>query len=308
VNGTSDSQNVKKKGTAQNQSTASSEEVEKKLLELTKDRELVNKLLALGEPFKSACRVLKYNITPGNGSNPILAFVLQDYVKDNLLNTGILNANTFKAIYNAVAKKLVADSEFFTVNSYNIIYCKDLYKKTTVDIEKYLILQSQILKVSASKYTANEQEFNRKVFIKIPSIKEADAAEYAKLARSAEVKGIATNNATAILNSLDLAEKIRKSTKKIAHSSENQDIIVNKLNTSEELVAAILSLSLSTDSAKAKEAVSNNILAKVNSGKIIAALNKIVSDEVLPKGQLQASDADSLADKILTKLQKLQYK
>ena len=106
---------------------ADNKTVEKQLIQLTNDLTFAKKLLALGEPFEKACKVLGYNITNENGGNPLLAFVIK---QKHLVDSGAINANTFKALYNAVAKHLVADSEFFKPNDYNIIYCKNLYKKT----------------------------------------------------------------------------------------------------------------------------------------------------------------------------------
>ena len=146
------------------------DEVEQKLLDITKDPALVKKLLDLGEPFKTACKKLGYKVKQENGSNPILAFVLQSYVQERLITPGLLNRNTFKAIYNAVAKNLVADSEFFSTNNYNIIYCQDLYRKTASEMESYLKEQSQILTTSASSYSSKVQTANKKAFIHISGL------------------------------------------------------------------------------------------------------------------------------------------
>lgn len=124
-------------------------------------------LLSLGDPLKKAIKVLKFN----RKVNPILGFISNKYVIDKLIKTQLLDENTFKAIYSAVSKRLVAQSEFMTSNDSNIIYCQDLYRRSAAEIEKYLELQSQILKPSANAYTAEDIEKNKKVFFYIKEVK-----------------------------------------------------------------------------------------------------------------------------------------
>jgi hypothetical protein len=261
-------------------------ELEQKLLALKFPEDIIKKLLAFGEPFKKACRVLGFEIKPKKGSNPILAFIHQNWVQANLISTNLLNVNTFKAIYNAVAKRLVADSEFFKVNGYNIIYCPDLYKKPAKEIEEYLKAQSNILKSSAVEYDEKIQLKNRQVFLrktsknKIPKVLNAE------------------------LNSLNTIKQLgNSSTENNTIHRDQQELadIVKKLSTISEKFAAILSLSTSTKSTKAKSALSNTRL-EVSGQELANAFIKLSSENILPKGQLQADDADALVDMILATL------
>jgi hypothetical protein len=145
------------------------------------DPDCAKQLMLMGEPLRKALKVLGFD----KRVNPILGFISIKYVQEKLIKTKLLNVNTFKAIYNAVAKKLVADSEFLKANDYNIIYCQDLYKKPLTDIEKYLKAQSTILKTSLDTYTADRQLFNKKVFVYIPKVKELDPEKRAKLIKKA---------------------------------------------------------------------------------------------------------------------------
>ena len=103
-------------------------------------------------------------------------------MQQELIKPGLLNINTFKAIYNAVAKNLVADSEFFaeSKSNYNIIYCKDLYSKPAVEMEEYLKLQSEILSPDARSYTARDVIKNKKIFLYIDTIDELNIKKRAE--------------------------------------------------------------------------------------------------------------------------------
>jgi hypothetical protein len=288
---------------------ANANEVETKLLELTDDATLVKKLLALGEPFKRACKVLGYSTEPNNGGNPILAFVLQEYVIINLIKPGLLNANTFKAIYNAVAKQLVADSEFFAQNSYNIIYCKNLYKKSPKEIEEYLTLQKSILKPSAEVYSANDQLDNRKTFLYIKGINNSIGEEELNIIKRANaIKKLPDARKIpsvfkADLNSIELARQIHEGSNDytIRRNADELDKIVEKLPDLASKFAAILLLC--TKSAEAKGALGHSKFRELNQRQIANAFIKLSSANVLPRGQLQKEDASLLVGKILATLE-----
>lgn len=296
--------------------TTKDSEIEKKLNELTenKDKAYVKKLMAFGEPLKKVCVAFGYDIHPGNGGNPLLAFVLQDYIKP-LVNNGALNVNTFKAFYNAVAKHLVADSEFFTVNSYNIIYCRDLYNKSPKEIQDYLILQSKILKPDAKQYTAENQISNRKVFLHIDGITRSNGEEELNIVKRAKSINASENKnkiikdvRTAKLNTIELAEQIYSNNddiQPVSHITETElDKIVVELTDPALKFAAILSLSTSTKSKKAKKALlSNNPkFTALRQDQILKAFLTLSNAGILPKRQLREVEADLLVDKILATL------
>ena len=263
--------------------------------------EVIEKLKALGEPFKNALRVLGFKIVLENGSNPILAFVRQEYVQTELLLTGLLNTLTFKAIYNAVAKNLVADSEFFNKNNYNIIYCKDLYTKSAAEMEKYLTLQSEILKGGTTSYSADIQVKNRKVFLQIETGEITKIASIEKRADKIKTDpNLAVPEASnAKLNSLALAALIAGKAKvpTTSMNKDTQDKLVKKLTHDSDKYAAILALSMNTDSAKAKEAL--NKFGTVRADDVLKAFMRLITNNVIPKGQLNKTDADDLVTKIL---------
>lgn len=292
--------------------------IEKKLNDLTenKDPAFIKKLMAFGEPFKKICVAFGYDIHPGNGGNPILAFVLQDYIKP-LIKNGALNVNTFKALYNAVAKHLMADSEFFVRNSYNIIYCKDLYTKSPKEIEEYLILQRKILSPSAKQYSVEDQIRNRKVFLYINGITRNNGEEELNIIKRAKSINAIENKdkilkdvSNAKLNSIKLAEQIYTNADEdsqpiVSHiANEELDKIVAELTDPAQKFAAILSLSTSTKSKKAKKALlSNNPkFIALRQDQISKAFLKLSNAGILPKRQLRETEADLLVDKILASL------
>ena len=258
-----------------------------------------DKLNLFGEPLKKAIMVLGFDPK----KNPILGFINKQLVRDELINTGKLNTTTFKAIYNAVAKRLVAYNEFIDKppEEYNIIYCPNLYDKPVEDIEKYLILQKEVL----SSNSADKQVINKKVFLNITAIQETDLEKRAEEVNNwtSELPSIKT----AILNSLTLARQIsnKKAVGTIAISANEQDDLIGKLEHKTDLYAVLLYLSLSTDSTKVKSALSNDKLQGLDGAGIVKALMNIAENKIIPKGKLNNATADALTDKILAKLAEL---
>lgn len=305
---TASKQSDKNKQSASASNSSLGSDIEAELKDQGIEPEVIAKLATLGDLFKKSLRILGFKKDdPKSEHNPILRFIKQDHVQ-KLITDGLLNANTFKGIYNAVAKNLVATSEFFNTNSYNIIYCRDLYTKSAAVMEEYLKLQSTILKVSDSAYDTSKQIFNRKVFLQIPGVTERDATKLVKIVLNTDAKKIPSVTNKTVLNSIKLATAIsgKQDIAAAPIDTSSQDAIVNKLTTSESLAAAILALSLTTDSSKANQALSSGIFANVDSSKVVAAASKIATSDILPKGQVQTADADALVDKIIAKIQQLQ--
>lgn len=269
------------------------------------ETDVVPKLLALGDPLKTA--IIKLGFIPKKvpGGNPILAFVRQRWVIEHLLKTDLLNANTFKAIFNAVAKRLVADSEFFKANSYNIIYCPDLYRKIPTDMVEYLTIQSQILEVSVDAYPENTVLKNRQVFLDVPAVKEADPTKRAK-----QIKALPSNKIPLVtkakLNSIKLAKVIAEGgTEQKFHLNNTElDKLVSKLPRKSDIVAMLLSLCSSTKSAKARKAIKSVDFTSISPDELASAFVNISSANLLQieRGHLKESDADILVDKLLAAL------
>jgi hypothetical protein len=259
--------------------------------------EVVSKLIKLGEPFKKACDILGFRT---DIKNPILAFVKQSYVQEKLLNTGLLNISTFKAIYNTVANKLVADSEFVAERAYNIIYCPDLYRKSAKEMVEYLTLQSKILSPAAGAYDGKTQLENRRIFLHIDGI---DEKEYVKNAKATKLDDNALPKVfDAKLNSIEIARRLSGSESEVSTvTKSNKELagIVEELTTTADKLAALLALSTSTSSKQAQQALNAPELPSVASEAITQAFLKLSKDNILPKGQLDAKTADTLVNLIM---------
>lgn len=261
-----------------------------------------DRLNLFGAPLKKAITVLEFDPK----KNPILGFITKPYVLQNLINTDKLNVETFKAIYNAVVKKLVAQSEFIRdykeKDEYNLIYCLALYEKPVAEIEKYLELQKSIL----GDYSADKLILNRKAFFNIDGITKSDLEERAK--DIINWANALPDVKDAKLNSLALAELI--SGKKITNTkrltTKEQTALLSKLPQKTDLYAALLYLNISTESAKVKAALKNDKFNDMESNPVvIQKLIAIAKDNIIPKGQLDNTTADAIADQILAKLTEL---
>lgn len=269
--------------------------------------DVIKKLMQLGDPFKKALKVLGYKASdPKANKNPILAFVKQTTVQDTLIKPGFLNISTFRAIYNAIAKNLVADSEFFAQNSYNLIYCKELYRKPVKEIEAYLMLQgSEILKPSASNYNSTDQLLNRKVFLEISGIEEQNITKRARLINDPNSNyTIPTMQDAVKLNSLQLARQILGQTTGLTTNGKHintteLDKVVEKLTDIASKFAAILAISTNSNSKAARQALSNPKFSELNQKQIANAFIRLSTENILPKGQLAEETANALVEKIL---------
>lgn len=97
--------------------------------------------------------------------NPILAFLVQTYVKTKLIQPGLINNDSYNTLRVAFGKRYVADSELMSKNNYNIIYCVDFWTKQASEGQQYLQLQTNVLPPKASIYTQGMQERNIRVFL-----------------------------------------------------------------------------------------------------------------------------------------------
>lgn len=257
------------------------------------DDALVKQLQSLGEPLKKVFKVLGFD----DGINPLLKFLTLDFVKKELLLTKLINVVTFKAIYNAVALKLVTDSDFLKVNDYNIIYCRDLYKQPVEDMMSFLKLQKEVLYSGAT--TARDD--NRKTFLKVDSNTDPNLASRAKFqaALSSSALPKVTDN-TAKLNSLELANAVRGSLYKTATTAQSRQQIAASISTPPEVLAALQFLAMTTKSEKAKKALLDTRLASVSVADLIKATGQVVSR--LPSAKLQTAEADELANLLLNNL------
>ena len=263
-------------------------------------------LMAIGPNLRKAIKVLGFK----KQTNPIVAFLSLNYVKNSLIQTKLLNANTFKAIYNAVANKWVVDSEFYKANNYNILYCKDLYKKSLAEMIEYIKLQKNVLDTSAEVYTAADQEKNKRVFLVLTRNTEKDInvkakkqleLAYGRLPSMLEDK--------ALLNSLALVRAIlgvntknsEKETSSNKLTGSNAIKAIAEKNLTTEQTAAILQyLGASTGSTAALKALSHKNFKSLSIDKLIRATSQIAS--LISKVDFSNDEADELAKVLIRKI------
>ena len=263
------------------------------------------KLIDLGQPLKDIIKALGFDPK----RNPILAFVRRDYVQKALLQPGLLNARTFRAIYNALVTRQVAGSEFLKENSYNIIYCRDLYSKSASEMSKYLDLQKLILNPNASEDGDYNTLKNRKAFFYIDiKLKNKDQNPVHKVAQLPKISEDKVPNATDINTKLNSLTFVKEACKVVDMdpttnlSGEKQDELVAHLQTPAIKYAAILALALTTNSPEAKKALSKDIFGTLSADEVLKATKTLASKDIMPKGKLNKTDADALVAKIVASI------
>ena len=187
-------------------------------------QELAELMSNLGDQFKQDFTEYGFE----SKANPLATFFKLSFVK-KLLKTKKLNSARYKAIHEAFDKKLVADSEFLKQNSYNILYCGDLYNKSASDMVLYLKAQKSILSPSASTYGKDLLNRNRRIFIQLPGgPKNKNLADKATVTAIIKHQQQNSNLPTktlenVILNSLELVNILMKSYKLTADFDEAEE-------------------------------------------------------------------------------------
>lgn len=264
------------------------------------------KLLNIGEPLRTAIKVLGFNPV----KNPLLAFVRQAYVQKVLIATDLLNVVTFKAIYSAVAENLVADSELLENNTYNIIYCIDLYKMSAAEMVNYLKIQKRNLNPSATSYTSKIILKNKKIFFHIDQIKELDNNKRTQLIKKLPetFKLPSAKDPDTKLNSLSLAsllagishDETEKSGSNAHLKASSMNSLVAQLDTPAKMYAALLYLSFKNNSKDALRALKADKLQNLAADSITAATAQIAP--LMPKGSIPEAEVKTLVSAILSNL------
>jgi hypothetical protein len=274
------------------------------------DTTLIKQLMYLGKALQDD--LIKWGFK--ETVNPVVAFIKQSYVINNLLKPGLLHSNTYKIIHEAIVNKWIVDSDFVDFKDYNIIYCKDFYKKSLDQMRDYLMLQSQVLNPSSARYTQKTKIINKQIFFHIEGIDETDPRKYIELIKKSSFENaegktrvLATPAHKGTLNKLGLAKSLRSvltgyNEPKQSHLSANgQQMLVDKLNTPAKRLAAIQYLSISSDSNKAKAALSSDKFGGVTVDKLIQATQE-VSKILSGYGKISTKDANALVDSLLSDL------
>lgn len=252
--------------------------------------ELLENLQLLGGYFKKD--LLNWGFSAD--SNPMVAFLNQNFVQKKLLLTKKLNANSYMALHNAVVKKYLSLVEFRKANDYNILYCLDLYNKLPADIYKYLELQKVILNPKKTTYSAEIQTLNKRIFIKLKST-DTNLVTVAKAQlRVAKDKIAKLNIRTAELNNFDLIKELLSQANLEDASAANQE---------EPEEASSAEISEITNNVKTRDdaaALTSFLTGKAKTSK---DLKKITSFTLkyLEDTKVSAEEVSKIASKIGTK-------
>lgn len=267
------------------------------------DTECANQLFLIGDNLRKILKGIGFNAK----TNPILAFILQNGVQERLLKTKLLNVDTFKVISSAFVSKKIAHGQFMQERSYNIIYCADLYRKPLKEMEEYIKLQHEILVASGSslKYSAAIINKNRMVFYAVPGINEPDINKRVAALEKVPVDKLPkAENAT--LNSIASAKAIDEKLGGVSHETKvttlaSSDItaLADKLDTNPKRLAAIMSLSITTNNDEAKAAAVSKKFKGITTDELRQATIEIAP--IMPKGQLSKSSTSVLINALLSK-------
>lgn len=257
-------------------------------------------------------------------TNPLATFFKLKFVKKLLIDKK-LNSAKYQAIHEAFAgsTKLVADSEFLKQNSYNILYCNDLYNKPASDMILYLKAQKSILPPNAGSYNKALLNKNRRVFYQIPggpkninlSDKNAVAAVIKHQQQNSNVPSKTVENVT--LNSLELVKILMQNYKFETGQNDAEEDIAGEetLNTSASFsnntvvkiqqeaknaktlapVGAALFYLSKVGSAQASKALNNTKYSSIT----LADLNKYSKSLGLDRIKVDSAKADSFAAKLI---------
>lgn len=284
------------------------------------DKSCAKQLISLGEPIKKVMKVLGFN----KKTNPILGFITDRYVINSLIKTKLLNINTFEAIYNAVAKKLIANSELLIANDYNIVYCKDLYKKPAAEMFKYIEQQAKVLRPNGEEYSAEDTARNKKAFFFIETVGEQDVKErktaIEKLSDDGTLPSAKSSNTT--LNNLAFVKIMLKSgdaSDDTEEGYETQDsdsatetksetgkqpikvkVLIKELGTGNpktkkaRFFAALQYINIHTGNSSAGNALSNRIFSDITLSDVIDASKSVA--RIMKNNELAANEVRNFAE------------
>lgn len=231
--------------------------------------------------------------------NPILAFFLNPFTKE-LLENGLLDKTKYKAIHNAVAKHLMAESEYVKENNYNILYCLDLYNKTAADIETYLAYQKNILVPSMKKYNDKTKARNVQIFL-VNGSEDMQSAN-AKLNALEDIKELIEKVTGKSLSTGEESEVSQKT----GNSRENFVQLVNQIGSEAEIVAFLQYISMSAGHSTVKDTLAK-LIKKVPAEALLRATGNIsaLTTEYLGNKRLTKAEAQELLELLIKRYDKV---
>ena len=215
-------------------------------------------------------------------TNPILAFLKIKYVQTELVNTKLINSNTYKALHNVIAKQLVADSELLRSNDYNIIYCRDLYLKQVADIERYLEYQKAVLSPKASVYDKDLLERNKRIFLQLGGrnvkSKTAKLNSLKEIGELLKSSGVAPENKATNSNQTNVNSENDTSTEETKTVFNTDSHLAAFMASPAHAFAAIQYLGMTTQNVKALNALSQDAFSSLTGRDLIKASSDVANE------------------------------
>jgi hypothetical protein len=194
----------------------------------------------------------------------------------------------------------MAHSEMFEANDYNILYCKDLYTKPAVDMEKFLELQKEFLPTNISSYSKARQTKNKSIFLQPGAISVQESE--ARLKSLEEINEF-TDRKKSSYDDSDNSSASNKSSNKASTSRSDLLEVSKNLRSPSDILAALQLVSMSTGSNEATKALRSAGLKDVSIDKLMNSTIRVA--KLLKNSKLSADNAASFVDVLLKRLQEL---
>lgn len=283
------------------------------------EKPIAEKLMQIGNLLREDIENFGFEKT----ANPLLAFITLPYVQKNLILPGLLSSVTYKALHTAWSEDLIADSELIKANNYNIIYCRDLYRKSPAEIKTYLKLQnnSYLLSVNKTVYNLTTQQRNRCVFLAFKKNTTTNYQEKLKYQLKIPTEELASVRTPGIkLNDLNFVEDLLLVISKKGQSIENKletaytnyndtlepttdnELInyANKFDTVAKIYAMLQFICMNTSSNKAITALVDKRFSKISQQELSTAISQI--SKYTSKTKLPVDRLDDLVGLLVKKL------
>jgi hypothetical protein len=231
----------------------------------------VAKLLNNIELLKKDIQILGFK----KQSNPLITFFQNKYVQNALVVSKLINSNTYKAVHNAFAKRLVSDFEFLKANDYNILYCRDLYNRAPTEIEKYLELQKQVLPANVKAYDEETVIKNKKIFL--DGNQKTVRAAAAKLKSQKEILSLYKLSAgkKAKSNETDKADTDAETEEDTLDTFDARTDLAAFVKTKEHTFTTLQYLGMTAKSQEALKALTSIDFGQLSSEKLIVASREV---------------------------------
>ena len=190
--------------------------------------EMVKPLEKLGDALKQDLE--NWELDP-TSKNPLIPFFKQKFIQSTLIK--LIDSERYQAIHTAIEDTLMADSEFRELKSYNVLYCKNLYKKSSAVMIEYFKLQKTILYNSKNSDSKKAVNRNKRILFDLGGALTQGYSFEQKIEfqRSAQIEHALKNSVVDLtLNELNLAKAILSKYDDYKTASDEQEVTSDTSN------------------------------------------------------------------------------